>query len=213
MFATIFEVINVRLQLLGLALLGLTMTPTAIANERYLALEELPVEVKPFVETGTQPLALSSGDLNGDGRQDFVLVLERQAVQPSSPDGRDRQRPLLVLVRQENGFLQEVRRNDRVVLCSDCGGIWGDPFAGVEVGPKTLTVSHYGGSNWRWSYEYQFNYSRQDNTWQLVRVKETSFHTSDPTTNETAIYTPPEHFGKIDLADFDPENWQGRGPK
>ena len=74
-------------------------------------------------------------------------------------------------------------------------------------------MSHYGGSAWRRSVDYKFNYSRRDNTWQLVRVEETSFHASDPDTVEEAVSTPPEHYGKIDIADFDPENWKGQGQK
>ena len=199
-----------KLRVLILVLLALQ----AFADEgTYLALEELPPEVRPFVEQGTRPLSLDGADLNGDGHQDFVLVLETQKAGPSDPDIEERQRPLLILVRQAGRDLKEVKRNDRIVYCSTCGGMMGDPFQGVEAGPKTFTVSHYGGSAWRWSVDYKFNYSRRDNTWQLVRVEETSFHASDPDKVEEAVSTPPEHYGKIDIADFDPENWKGQGQK
>jgi hypothetical protein len=89
----------------------------------------------------------------------------------------------------------------------------GDPFQGVEVGPKTFTVSHYGGRAWGWSVDYTFNYSRRDNTWQLVRVEESSFHAFEPDKIKRAVYVPPKHYGKIDIADFDPDNWKGQGQK
>jgi len=27
------------------------------------------------------------------------------------------------------------------------------------------------------------------------------------------VSTPPKHFGKIDIADFDPENWKNQGKR
>ncbi|WP_193763588.1 hypothetical protein [Methylomonas methanica] len=99
------------------------------------------------------------------------------------------------------------------MFCSTCGGVFGDPFAELSATTKSFSVSHYGGSNWRWTNRFQFNYSRRDNTWQLVRVEQSSFHTSDPETAKTTTYTPPTDFGKIDIADFDPENFQGFGQK
>ncbi len=186
----------------------------AFADEgTYLALETLPPEVRAFVENGTRPLSLDGADLDGDGLQDFVLVLERQKARPSDPDIEERQRPLLILLRHPGGDLEAVKRNDRIVYCATCGGMMGDPFQGVEVGPRTFTVSHYGGSAWRWSVDYKFDYSRRDDTWQLVRVEETSFHASQPDQVEEDVSTPPKHYGKIDIADFDPESWKGQGQK
>ena len=89
----------------------------------------------------------------------------------------------------------------------------GDPFQGVEVEPKTFTVTHYGGSAWRWSVDYKFAYSRKDDTWQLVKVEESSFHASAPDKGENKTHTPPKDFGKIDFADFDPEKWKNQGPR
>jgi hypothetical protein len=176
----------------------------------YLEVEEIPAEIRPFVEKGTSPLFFASADLNGDGLQDFVLVLERERAKPSDPDIEDRQRPLLILVQQPGGIVQEVKRNEKIVYCSTCGGMMGDPFQGVAAEPKTFTVSHYGGSAWRWSVDYTFNYSKRDNTWLLVRVEESSFHAFEPDKIKTDVYISPKHYGKIDIADFDPDHWQGQ---
>lgn len=199
-----------QLRILSLIFIAL---PAFAADATYPPMEKLPPEVRPFVESGTQPLFSADADLNGDGLQDFVLVLERQKAKPSDPEIEERQRPLLILVRQPGGTLKEVKRNEKIVYCSFCGGVWGDPFQGVKAGPKTFTVSHYGGSAWRWSVDYKFNYSRRDNTWQLVRVEESNFHASEPDKAEKDVSTPPKDYGKIDIADFDPDNWKGQGPK
>lgn len=169
---------------------------------------KIPDEVRPFVETGAKAIALEAADLNGDGRKDFVLVLERENPRKDENDFPVNQRPLLILVRGEDGKLTEAKRNERVVMCSQCGGVFGDPFEGVVAARNTFTVMFYGGSNWRWAYSYKFNYSRLDKTWQLVRTEETEFHTSAPDKMKTRVFTPPKDFGKIDIADFDPENYK-----
>lgn len=185
-----------------------------LADENiYLSMNKLPHEVRPFVAKGMKPLSLVSADLNGDDFKDFILVLEQQKLKPSSPDIVDRQRPFLLLIRQSDGTIKECKRNDRIVYCSTCGGMMGDQFQEVRAGKKTFTVSHHGGSAWRWSVDYTFNYSRLDNTWQLVRVKEESFHASGPDNGKTEVFTPNKDYGKIDIADFDPEKWKGQGQK
>ncbi len=169
---------------------------------------KVPVEVQPFIEKGTKAIALESADLNGDGTKDFILVLERKISEKE--DYPDNQRPLLILTRDKNNKLTEAKRSESIVLCSQCGGIFGDPFNGVEVGNKTFTVSHYGGSAWRWSNSYKFNYSRIDKTWQLVRVEKSSYHNVRPMkeTLKESVLTPPKDFGKVDIADFDADDYE-----
>lgn len=193
-----------RTILLTLALVCAAATTAAAQSEEL----QVPAEVQPFVEAGTKAIAVEAGDLNGDGRGDFVLVLERENPALDKDDFPVNQRPLLILLRGADGKLSAAKRNERLVMCSKCGGVFGDPFEGVSAGRNTFTVDFYGGSNWRWKYSYRFNYSRIDKTWQLVRAEEISYHTSDPDKMKTRVFTPPRDFGKIDLADFDPENYK-----
>ena len=173
---------------------------------------DVPAAAKPFVAPGTRPLAFEVADLNRDGRPDAVLVLE-PALKPGDDEFEERPRPLLILVGQSDGTYREAARNAKVVYCSRCGGMMGDPFQGVTVGPGTFTVENAGGSSWRWGVSYRFNYSRRDDAWQLVRVREEDFHASDAATAKTVVSTPPKHFGKIDIADFDPGNWKHQGTR
>lgn len=169
-------------------------------------------EVAAFIEKGTKAIAAEKADLDGDRDDDFVLVLEKEKPEIVD-DFPVKQRPLLILRRTADGKLELAKRNDLLVMCSQCGGVFGDPFDSIDVARNTFTVNHYGGSNWRWAVSYKFNYSRIDKTWQLVRVKNIGYHTSDPDKMETDIHTPPRHFGKIDIADFDPENYLKKGRK
>lgn len=191
------------------------LATTAAASEESRALTPgaVPTELRPFVLRGTKAIAIERGDLNGDGRADFVLVLERQKARPSDDVIEEGQRPILILVRQSDGTLKLAARNDAAAYCSTCGGVMGDPFVGVQVGAKTFTVSNYGGSGWRWTADYRFNYSRRDDTWQLVRVTESSFHASEPNKAKTTVRRPPKDFGKIAFADFDPQKFLGQGKR
>lgn len=171
---------------------------------------KIPEDVSPFIEPGTKAIELSQADLNGDGLADYILVLERQGDQYKDGPG---QRPLLILLRNPDGGLRLAKRNDKIIFCSNCGGVMGDPFMGVEAGTKRFIVSHYGGSSWRWSVTYQFNYSGRDKSWQLVKVVSESFHASEPDKVERKVETPPKDYGLIDIADFDPEKYLGVGLK
>src|SRR6185436_8160023 len=168
---------------------------------------KIPAEVVPFVESGTKAIALEKADLNGDGAEDFVLVLEKEKPAKDADDFPVGQRPLLILLRGADGKLTAAKRNDRIVMCSSCGGVFGEPFEGVIAKRNSFSVEHYGGSAERWKFSYKFNYSRIDKTWQLVRVDEIHYHTSNPNKMNAKIYTPPKHFGKIDVADFDPDDY------
>jgi len=175
---------------------------------------KIPDEVKPFVENGMVAIALESGDLNGDGTKDFILVLAKPVADTSRyDDAGDAFRPTLILTRNASGKLSVASRNDAVAFCRNCGGVMGDPFQGVEIHGAGFTVANYGGSNWRWSNEFRFSYSRRDKQWQLVSVKETSFNSLDPGKEKNTVYTPPKSFGLISFSDFDPQNFKRKGLK
>lgn len=163
----------------------------------------IPTRVVPFIEKGKIALALETADLNGDGFADYLLVVETpKAGRDVSGDGI---RTLLILTADRNGELKLAARNDKAVYCRTCGGVFGDPFAGVTAKRNSFSVDNYGGSNWRWSDSYKFNYSRIDKTWQLVLVSKDSFMSTDPEkTGKTKVITP-KNFGKIDIARFDPD--------
>ncbi|HWJ95714.1 MAG TPA: hypothetical protein VNT33_13375, partial [Telluria sp.] len=129
---------------------------------------------------------------------------------PAEEEGK---RILKIAIRSPDGALKVAKESHKAVLCRSCGGMFGDPFAGLTASNRTFSVNHYGGSAWRWSANYTFNYSRRDNTWQLVRVDESSFHASEPEKQTSKSYRPPRDFGKIDITTFDPEHFKGVGAK
>ena len=193
-------------------LIAMILVPTfAVAQDEVV---KIPDEVKQFVDSKRSPIALETGDLNNDGRKDFILVISDVVAQDAPYEEGAGTRSVLILVRESNDSLTLAARNDLVAYCKTCGGVFGDPFAGVTIRGTRFTVSNYGGSNSRWSYDYTFDYSRRDRTWQLVRVEESTFHALDPKRTERKhIYTSPKHFGLLTFAEFDPDSFQGKGKR
>src|SRR5262249_11162719 len=64
----------------------------------------VPDEVKPFIEKGMVAKEVESGDLNGDGTKDYILVLEKPFPEEKTYDeAGDAERPTLVLIRDAAG--------------------------------------------------------------------------------------------------------------
>ena len=169
-----------------------------------------PAEILPFIKVRETFLCSEAADLDGDELQDYLLIVEKPGTEE---DGKRRE--LVILTRQKDRSLRVAKRNSKIVMCSKCGGGWGDPFSSDNViaDRKTFFVENYGGGGLRWSEGYRFNYSRRDKTWQLVEVVVSTFNTNDLDSEETKIYRAPKNFGKIDIADFDPADYLGVGSR
>jgi len=167
----------------------------------------LPDEVAAFVEPGTRAIDFIAGDLDRDGRQDGILVLEetspRDADEPSSLN-----RVVILLLRRADGSFERVVRNDRAIYCSDCGGMMGDPYVGIETAPGRFTIHHYGGSAWRWGISTTFAVGEDGRSWKLARVATESFHASDPGNSEDEAYDAPAQISPVEFHEFDLETWR-----
>ena len=174
---------------------------------------EVPPALKQFVPAGHTLIALERADLDGDGTKDYLAVTQEPISEDPNVieiDEEPGSRRLLVLIAAADGKTYRLAASsDKVVMCAQCGGVMGEPFIGLDVSKKTFTVHHYGGSAWRWSYDYTFNYSRIDKAWQLVESREGSFHATEPDKETMDVYTPKD-FGKVALGDFDPYTYVKR---
>jgi uncharacterized protein YecT (DUF1311 family) len=168
---------------------------------------EAPAELKRLLSAGEVVYDFRKADLNGDGLSDYIfIVTDCDGVNPECDD-----RTLKIAIRSSDGRLKIVKSNDRIILGKEEGGVFGNPYMGMEAGNKWFSVSHHGGSTSTFDYEYRFNYSRKDKTWQLVLVRE-GWSSFDPDTSDLVtvehVYQPPKDYGKIDIADFDPHNYR-----
>lgn len=98
------------------------------------------------------------GDLNQDGRPDIALAL--RATAETASDGEEYPERLLVLLFATPAGYRLAAQSNKIVLCKECGGIYGDPFAGLTIFKGVLSVDHYGGSSWRWSLTHKFRYQQ-----------------------------------------------------
>jgi hypothetical protein len=166
-------------------------------------IDNLPNELLEFVPTNFSVLDTISGDLNLDKINDYILVLKKNGEEKTSDviDNPER-RPLLILLRDKDNKLQNVRRNNNTVYCIDCGGMMGDPFMGITIKNGYFSVEHYAGSAWRWTRIITYKYSKQENEWFLHKDGSESFHASEPDKVESKIRTTKD-FGKVKFEDFD----------
>ncbi len=156
-------------------------------------------DLNAFATDGKTLLASKTGDLNGDGRPDAILVLDPATA--GKPDERA-SRTVLLLVRDAGGRLQKAGQNDRIVPCAKCGGIAGDPFGYVRIDKDGFTVLIEGGSRQRWSSEYKFEYAAASSDWRLQKVERTAY---DQISQESVSKTfTSKDFGQVAFADFDP---------
>jgi hypothetical protein len=114
-------------------------------------------KIKEFIPPGYQIFDTASGDFNSDGFIDYLIVL-KSAEESANSSG---ERPLILLAGAAKGKFSFVARNDRVVLCATCGGVFGDPYQKVSINGAFLTVEHSIGGNWQWSRTITFKYNKE----------------------------------------------------
>jgi len=183
-------------------------------NEESLRESEKPTKAKvnelfdfdysKFIDDGYIVLDTARGDLNKDDFLDFILILKKvdeelthDLIEHPEP------RPLLIFCGDANGNLRLEYRNDAAVLGVGCGGMMGDPYAGITIKDGYFTVEHFGGSSWKWTRLVTFKYVERADDWYLHRDGGDYYHSSDPkNTKETTIRTIKD-FGEISFENFD----------
>ncbi|MBL0356723.1 MAG: hypothetical protein IPP72_07400 [Chitinophagaceae bacterium] len=136
----------------------------------------LPEEAKRFLISGYEMLDYITGDLNGDKKQDAILIIKKIGEDTTYEETK---RPFMLLARQADGKLKQVKRNDNVILCRHCGGAFGDPYEYVDITNKGFGIHFYGGSSWRWASTYSFQYNAARANWYLTSEKQVSYHNTD----------------------------------
>lgn len=172
----------------------------------------IPEEVKSFVIPGTAAIALRSGDLNGDGTLDYILVLNRPGGKSDYADYQTDERPTLLITRDRAGKLSLAAQNDSIVNCNECDAPFNNPYEGITLGKNNFTIEVQTGSQLHLTIKMTFTYSPRDKNWLLTRVVETDLDIYKDT-EETLVYTTPRNFGKITFAGLRQFNFRGKGTR
>jgi hypothetical protein len=165
-----------------------------------LVLNVASAQFKPlctFVPQNYSILACARGDINMDGKKDLVVILRNRLEHINY----NTTRPLLILVGNGKGRYRLLARNDSVVLCLGCGGIHGDPYAGITVKSGYFAIRHFGGSGWRWTRIIAFKYDLRRRTLLLHRDGGWSWHLSDPS-KRTEIVNRQWNFDRMPFTEF-----------
>jgi len=119
--------------------------------------------VTDFIPKWYDTLAVARSDFNKDGKIDIAMVLHdvREDTALMGTDVRNSNRIMVVLLKTSDDWKLAVKSNE-LVMCKDCGGVFGDPFAGIEVSGAVITINHYGGSAERWALSRKFRYQHND---------------------------------------------------
>lgn len=154
-------------------------------------------KIREFIPDGYQVYDTASGDFNADGYTDYILVL--QSIKENANSGGER--PLLLLSGAAKGKLELLARNDHVVLCSTCGGVFGDPYQKISINGSYISVEHGIGGNWQWSRVITFKYDTEKKEMLLYEDITKSYRAALPA-NQKSVASNKTDFGSLPFSSF-----------
>ncbi|WFR55204.1 hypothetical protein QA584_16505 [Anaerocolumna sp. AGMB13025] len=132
--------------------------------------------LEDFIPKDWKIISKVQGDLNKDKRKDYAVVIEYAGVYTDADTIVSGQpRIFFVIFKQKDGTYKLSVQSNNLIMRSGEGGIYGDPFEGIEYSRGSVVVSLYGGSSWRWGYIFRFRY--QDKDWYLIGETDLSGYT------------------------------------
>jgi hypothetical protein len=123
---------------------------------------ELTKTFSQFIPYGHTVKDTAMADFNNDGLRDVAIV-------SSDKNDSDVNRSLVIVAKTTTGYTLSAKTTD-AILCAGCGGVFGDPYAGISFNKNVITINHYGGSAWRWTSNFIFRF--QNNQWELIGISQ-----------------------------------------
>ena len=101
------------------------------------------------------------GDLDGDGKDERVVVWQDS----------DLHRVLQIFKKDSENKWIKWQEFSNVIMKSDEGGAMGDPFEGLEIKNRVITINYSGGGGrFEWGYTYKYRLDLKDKIWKLIGV-------------------------------------------
>lgn len=124
------------------------------------------------------------GDLNRDSFPDAIVMLRHDSddVAMYSEDPRW----IYILLGTADGNFEVKSKSSHATFKQSEGGMFGDPYDGMTIGAGTFSINHYGGSRYRWTSNYVFEYdaaktewyyTRHYSSWMDMLMEDTTVHT------------------------------------
>ncbi|HEX8709598.1 MAG TPA: hypothetical protein VF723_15265 [Pyrinomonadaceae bacterium] len=128
-------------RLLILFLAGAALPLSAPAQENRAGIDKSRINaqannVKDFVPSGWKIEEQVSGDLNGDSMPDYAVKLVESKRINQDDVINDRQRALVILLKNKAGGLSRAAVADKLLQCTGCGGA----FYGVVEAPANVRI-------------------------------------------------------------------------
>lgn len=190
-------------------LLGLRGLTTPAEPASAFKAEMVPAKaVRPaaFIPNGWMLEKQLSGDLNGDGRPDPVLMLAERPS-PTAPEAK-RDRALLVLLSEPSGQFRRVAASGTVLYCTGCfeseRGTGGTPELSLSKGQ--LSIRHISGAKQTLDVTQRFEYDKATDRMRLVAesLLLSSRQKLDTTAKRTDYLTGQQQTERITLDPSDP---------
>jgi hypothetical protein len=124
--------------------------------------------IESFIPADLSSINITKGDLNLDGLEDAILVMEEKKASEES----DPQRVVYLLIGQNDGSFLLGANNSNVMLCKSCGGTKGDPFEGVTINKGYFSLEFSGGSRELWTRIITFKYNKEEKNWYIHKDNE-----------------------------------------
>ncbi len=166
-------------------------------------------DLKALTPKGYKILFQYDSDLNLDSLKDKILILGTDRSMGDSllrsilPEGTNiLKRPVVLLLRQKDGSLKRVTRNDQAIA-QTLANI--DPFSGIKCEPGVFTIEHIVNNGpTHCTIASRFEWSPKQNDWLLKIYSHTCiFTTAGAGSNEDGYKEKtPKNFGKIPFGKY-----------
>lgn len=134
--------------------------------------------LKDFIPKDWKLISKVQGDLNKDKLKDIAAVIEYSGEYNASDEEEMSGKPriLFIIFKTKDGTYKLSVQSATIIMREGMGGVFGDPFDGMEYSRGSIVISFYGGSSWRWGYTYRFRYRNKG--WYLIGETDETYNTN-----------------------------------